>query len=559
MEGIRSAVIIIFVGLLSAGCNAGSSGGGSRAATASSSSAGTSTSAIRSGNAGGGNDTVGNNSGTHLGPGAHDGLTVGAANGPSGLRSAELIDADLDGQASQGDQVALLFAQPIELTGGDASIVEVRNGTFGQGAVLGASDGHLHVVLGAQPQLTLGAGGTTIGLAGTIASGVLVNASTGQDVAGGDPVSLENRPSLVDAEVEDLDRDGAASPGDVLVLILDQPVVVDPSLAPKALVRFPVSGDALGAGAVLLPGTGAPNTIRIALAAGVNLGLSGFYDAAQMGAGNSSGIDMASDLQPGAVQDPYTGDDVRLSGAVDIELLSNGGSGPAGTPGAGGMTPTPIPTTTPGQRGTVQIQASPNPVAAGGFVTFTVRQTGFQPAPSTAQVKFLRTVYPVALVGGQGSVTVPVPTSQNGRRTAQATVSGVENWVSVQVNGSSSGGSGKFAKQGTLTLRALDGKTVYSPGETVNVEVRIQGWQPNPDSVKIRLVEWTAGYTRRLNILRGPGVPQNANYWMHIKLNKRTGTDVVRGSFKAPSKPGSYLTVAKRLLVFSEQFRFQVR
>ncbi len=117
------------------------------------------------------------------------------------------------------------------------------------------------------------------------------------------------------ARYQDLDGDGMAGAGDLLLLAFDAPVVVnDPDPAALALSA---TGDSLGAGASLQSGPGAFE-VTVRLGQGARLRGRGSADPTGAPFNAPSGIAVSTAMLPDAIEHAQTGHDAEAGPAVDL-------------------------------------------------------------------------------------------------------------------------------------------------------------------------------------------------------------------------------------------------
>ncbi len=118
------------------------------------------------------------------------------------------------------------------------------------------------------------------------------------------------------AQFHDMNENNAVDLGDQLVMSFSRPVETSAG-ASAGDFSLAVTNDYLGAGAILEAGD-LGNQVRITLGVGPVLNIKGDFNTNILDAGSPSGIDVATTIQPDAIQDPVSGRDAEAVKMVDL-------------------------------------------------------------------------------------------------------------------------------------------------------------------------------------------------------------------------------------------------
>ncbi len=265
---------------------------------------------------------------------------LGPPTGPIVI-GAEFLDVDGSGFIDAGDTLTVEFSTPVILASG-------ANAPVAQDFVLAVSGDQLaflsdvsaHPIDPEKVVIEFTQGGSVFEPNGTfdpavtaagspsgidvdagLPSGVITDiqgrnarASTPTDIGGS--IVRPTPPEIVGAVFVDADLSGDASDGDQIIVAFDQDVKIALNTS-AADFDLPVAGDDLGQGATFEPGPSL-NELAITLGATPNLTATGVFDAANLGAGASSGIDIAAGIAPLAIQNRHAMDAVPAGVASDV-------------------------------------------------------------------------------------------------------------------------------------------------------------------------------------------------------------------------------------------------
>jgi hypothetical protein len=121
-------------------------------------------------------------------------------------------------------------------------------------------------------------------------------------------------PTVTRASYANVASNGVVSPGDTITVSFSTEVVVTSGSSAAGAFQLPVTGDTLGAGATIAPGTQRTDVV-ITIGSSPSLRVSGTFDPAAVSSYSSSGIDVA----PGATIADAKGHRALPSLAVDID------------------------------------------------------------------------------------------------------------------------------------------------------------------------------------------------------------------------------------------------
>jgi hypothetical protein len=117
----------------------------------------------------------------------------------------------------------------------------------------------------------------------------------------------------------DVDGNGKAGAGDKLVVDFDRAVTVSSSAASSLATK--VAGDSLGSGAIVASGP-LPTQVTVTLGANPKLRSRGTFAAANVAAGDPSGLDVSATIAKGAIVDVASGQTVvPTAGATGVDVV----------------------------------------------------------------------------------------------------------------------------------------------------------------------------------------------------------------------------------------------
>jgi len=260
------------------------------------------------------------------------------------LIGCRFIDTDMNG-VDEGDQLVLIFDEPIEISGLVITDFElpVTGDSFGAGAtaVAGATSREILITLGTGAHLNPEGyfDPTRIYEGAPSGIGVLttdhIKDKWGNSVVFNGYVDVDSGqgPILLTATFEDRVSDGWVGTGDVIILTFNEPVKINGNFDFSG-VQLPVSGDSLGLEPTIEVG---PESNQITIVLGTNpvVTVMGSYEKALTNAGSPSGIkilptsnvsDMVDQLSIGNIAD-IAGNDGTSPQLVTVEIEDLDGNG----------------------------------------------------------------------------------------------------------------------------------------------------------------------------------------------------------------------------------------